>query len=99
MPQFDVLRVRSTGEAVIDCQSDLLRDLPTRFVIPLFPLDSGLPVAGRLNPTLRVGDDKLVLGTQYALSIPLSELSGAIASLERDRIEIIGALDVLISGV
>ena len=99
MAQFDVLRVRSSNELVIDCQSNLLRHLPTRFVIPLFPLDAGFTPAQHLNPILQAGSEKLMLGTQYALSIPLRELTETVWSLEAFRLDIIRALDVMLGGV
>jgi toxin CcdB len=97
--QFDLLRVRSTGEILVDCQSDLLRHLPTRFAIPLFPVDAGFTPAERLNPVFEVEGESLILGTQYAVALPLRELTEAGGSLDQFRLQIIGALDLLIGGV
>ena len=99
MAQFDVMTVRSTGELVVDCQANLLRHLPTRFVIPLFPLGMDLEPSQRLNPMFEIYDQSMLLATQYAVSIPLAELQEANMNLERHSYEITGAIDVLISGI
>jgi toxin CcdB len=99
MAQFDLMTVRNTGELVVDCQSDLLRHLPTRFVIPFFELGMDLEPSGRLNPVFEVAGRNMLLGTQYAVSIPMAELARADGSLEQHAYEITGALDMLIGGV
>ncbi len=99
MVQFDVLVVRNTGERVVDCQSDLLRHLPTRVVIPLFEAGEALVPTSRLNPTFTIEGQPLILAPQYLVSIPIAEMTPSGASLAANDFAIIDALDMLISGV
>jgi toxin CcdB len=93
--QFDVLRV--TGNVlVLDCQADLLADLPTRFVVPLRASDEIGP--SRLTPLLRVGADEWVMVTPLARAIGTREVQGMVANLSGQEWAIKAALDMLISG-
>ena len=95
MAQFDVLRV--TGDVlVLDCQSDLLVDLPTRFVVPLRELDRiHLP---RLTPSFDIAGRTLTMITPLARSIDKRDVTGKVASLAAHEYEIKNALDMLTSG-
>lgn len=95
MAQFDVYRVRGGG-MVVDGQSDLLDDLPTRFVIPLREKDNS--ALGRLTPILRVGNREFALVTPLAGAIDVRDIETIIVSLTAYEYEIKGALDMLISG-
>ncbi|MCY7280036.1 MAG: CcdB family protein [Sphingomonas bacterium] len=97
MAQFDVHRL---GDGlVIDCQSDLLTGIDTRFVVPLVsPILAG-PMARRLNPVFLVGGEEQVMLTPAASSVYTRELGPIVASLADRSFEIAGAIDVLISGV
>lgn len=97
MAQFDVHRV--DGVLVVDCQSDLLASLNTRVVIPLLERDAGLKPATRLNPVLDVEGSPYVMATQFIATVPAQLLGSAIASLAARNIEIIGAMDFLLTGV
>lgn len=99
MAQFDLMQVSRTGELVVDCQSDLLRHLPTRFVIPLFDMNGEIEPGGRLNPVFDVRGVSMLLGTQYAVSIPLAELRGEGFNLASHEYEITGAIDMLVGGI
>ncbi len=95
MAQFDVLRV--TGDVlVIDCQSDFLADLPTRFVVPLRPL--GDIVLPRLTPNFVIDGETLTMVTPLARSIGKRDIVGRVASLAEHEDEIKAALDMLLSG-
>lgn len=95
MAQFDVVRV--TGNVlVLDCQSDFLGDLPTRFVVPLRPSDQiMLP---RLTPTFTVDGQSLTMLTPLARSIAKRDIIGTVVSLADHEYEIKAALDMLVSG-
>lgn len=99
MAQFEVMVVRSTGEYVVDCQANLLRHLPTRVVAPLFRPDEGIQRGGRLNPAFDVGGAELILAPQFLVSIPTTELRNQGTSLEAHEFEIMGAIDMLITGI
>jgi len=73
--------------------------LDTRFVIPLGSRLQAPPPAQRMNPIFAIDGREHVLLTQGALTIRRRELGEAVASLADRRLDIIGALDVLITGV
>jgi toxin CcdB len=98
MAQFDVLRLKS-GDWVIDCQTDLLDGISTRFVVPLALPEDAPPVRPRLNPIFDVAGERRVMVTQFAGAIALPELAGKITSLSAEEYTIRNALDMLLSGV
>ena len=95
MAQFEVYRVRGGG-LVIDCQSDLLRDLPTRFVVPLRARDQS--VMERLNPVFDIDGQPFAMVTQLAGMVEARELTHSVASLVTQEYVIKSAIDMLISG-
>ena len=97
MARFDVYRT-ADGAVVVDCQADLLQHLKTRFVIPLLPPVLEPPVTEKLNPSFLIEDELYVLFPQFAASVRISELKEVIASLADNDAEIIGAIDMLVSG-
>lgn len=100
MAQFDVHQLRPDYDLVVDCQSDLLDDLPRRFVVPLLPeATAELQLLGRLTPVFEVRGERLVFAPPLAGTATVRELGPPIASLAHDRDRIVGAINVLISGV
>lgn len=98
MAQFDVRRTLD-GALVIDCQSNLLRHLNTRLVVPLLHVSEFDVVARRLNPLFTIEGTDYVMYTQFAATLSVSQLGEVIMSLDDESLTIIGALDVLITGV
>ena len=100
MARFDVIRLRSSEGLVLDCQADLLRQLSTRFVVPLVPLDRApaSPMA-RLNPIFVVDGQQLVMLTQFAATEDVRELGAVVTSLIAEETHITNALDVLLTGI
>ena len=97
MAQFDVHRL---GDGlVVDCQSDLLNHIDSRFVVPLAPHEFAAIAARRLNPSLEIEGQTCIMVTQQAASVPRGELGPAVASLADRSFEITDAIDVLLSGV
>ena len=97
MAQFDVHRF---GRGlVIDCQSDLLSHIETRFVIPLVPRAMAQVAARRLNPHVVIEGEELIMVTQAASAVLARDFGDTILSLADRSFEITDALDVLISGV
>ena len=84
---------------VLDCQTDILAHLNTRLVVPLLSSDRGLEPARHLNPVFSLGGTDHVLVTQFAASIPASELDQPVGSLASDRYAVHNALDFLITGI
>ena len=97
MPQFDVYRTRS-GDLLIDCQTNVLAHLNTRFVVPLLPLEPALCGPPRLNPQFRVDGTIHVMVTEFAATVPARELARQVTSLADDYITIENAIDYLLNG-
>jgi toxin CcdB len=95
--QFDVYRLDYI--LVVDCQSDLLSHIDTRFVVPLAPATFGAMAARRLNPAFEIDGETYIFVAQQAASVPRSALAQAVASLADHSFEITDAIDVLLSGV
>src|SRR3546814_1141662 len=98
MAKFGVYRLRDGNGYLLDCQADLLRDLNTRFVVPLLPVDTAPKPAARLNPIFEIQGEQYMMVTQFAATVPSSELRTLVMSLSEQGITIGNALDMLISG-
>jgi toxin CcdB len=103
--QFTIHRNRNPQSKAIfplllDVQSDLLEDLPTRTVIPLTQSASlAQKPLSRLTPFIPVEGKPYMLLTYQLASIPKSVLGSEVSDAAEHRDTIIGALDFLISGV
>ncbi|CAH0353226.1 MAG: CcdB family protein [Sphingobium sp.] len=97
MAQFDVYRFE--GTLVLDCQSDLLAYLNTRVVVPLLEHSTELNPAARLNPAFEIQGRSYIMATQFVATVSASNLSEPVTSLADHHINIIGAMDVLLTGV
>jgi len=105
MPQFTLYKNEdsSSNEVYpyfIDVQNSLFSDLNSRLVIPLSPhrlLNN--TDAKKLCPIIHIDKDDFVLLTHQMTSVPRSILNTEVTSLEGSRYEIIGAIDMLISGI
>jgi toxin CcdB len=84
---------------VLDAQSDLLSDLPTRMVIPLARPEAieALPIL-RLNPKVAVEGTPLIALTQDMAPVPRRLLQSPLGNLSSQRAEILAALDFLFTG-
>jgi toxin CcdB len=97
MAQYDVHRI---GDGlVVDCQSDLLAHIASRFVVPLVPRAEAPVPAGRLNPAFQIDGLAHIMVTEAAAAVPAKALGPVVESLRDRSFEITDALDVLISGV
>ncbi len=104
MPQFMVYRntnpkSKAALPYLVDIQNDLLSDLHTRVVIPLF-LRRGMNIKPItvLTPEFEVEGKKVVLLTPQLAGISSQELRSPVASLSQKRTEITAALDLLVTG-
>lgn len=98
MAQFDVYLGTERGHYLLDCQANVLRDFVTRLTVPLLPAE-GARRATRLHPLFEIEGERLVMVTHLASAIPVGELARRVVSLSDERLTIIGALDVLTTGV
>ncbi|WP_298451760.1 CcdB family protein [uncultured Marinobacter sp.] len=105
MAQFDVYqnpsKISETYYAyLVDVQSPLLKGLVTRTVIPLGKRSAfgGQAMRG-LTPEITVADQELLLLTPQISSVPEKQLKNPIGSLSHFRDQIVGALDLAITGI
>lgn len=105
MAQFDVYRnpnaaTRARVPYLLDVQSDLLDPLATRIVVPLCKPEvlSGKP-AERLNPAFEVEGRKLLMLTPELAGVSRKALGERVANLAAERPAIIGALDLVLTGI
>ena len=84
----------------IDIQNALLSGLNSRLVIPLSSHKAlNETDAKRLCPIIHLDEGNFVLLTHQMTSVPKSILKTEVTSLENFRYEILGAIDLLISGI
>ena len=100
--QFMVYRNNGNSRAypyLLDVQSDIIGELNTRLVIPLFLLDevSGRP-ARRLNPVPNVDGEDFLVMTHEMASVRHSQLGEEVVSVREQRQAIKNALDFLLDG-
>ena len=98
MAKFDVYRSRGVAVYLLDCQADLLSDVNKRFVVPLMLETDAPKPAGRLKPVFEIEGKPCVMVTQFAATVPVSELKVRLVSLREDSLAIGNALDMLICG-
>lgn len=96
--QFDVYANAGEPLAVI-IQSDLLSDLATRVIIPLFEPISDKEVMRALNPQVTFQSRTLILSPQLMATVFVSDLGEHLGTLDKDRDVIIRAVDALLSGI
>lgn len=98
MAQFDIHSVEAEGALVVDCQCDLLDDLATRIVIPLYPADQPGWTFPRLTPTVHLGEESFILATSDMATIARRDLGPRLGSIADQRYVILNAIDFLLTG-
>ena len=84
----------------VDVQSDLLSDLNSRIVIPLSAQKTLNNLnAKRLCPIIKIDDKPFILLTHQMTSVPCSILKKEVITLEHYRYDILGAIDLLLTGI
>ncbi|TDT40420.1 toxin CcdB [Halospina denitrificans] len=105
MAQFDVYPNPSKASRahypyLVDIQSSLLTDLATRIVIPLSKHSAlGSQSMRGLTPEISFDDQQLLLMTPQISSVPEKHLKNPVGSLSHFRDQIVGALDLAITGI
>jgi len=91
---------KKTYPYFVDVQNDLLGELSSRIVIPL-SLYTALNKtnAKKLCPVIEIKKEFFVLLTHQITSVPRSILKKKVTSLEKFRYEILGAIDLLVTGI
>lgn len=95
MARHDVYR--GAGAYLLDCQSDYLGGLDTRFVVPLLP-EGKVPKVHRLNPVFSIEGERVVMATQLGSSVQTRQLRDPITSLADQHDVIMNTFDVLLTG-
>lgn len=104
MPQFTVYEnrnpaTRTTVPFLLDIQNDLLEDLESRVVVPLYPAGAWKgKLLRRLTPVFEVEGQPVVMLTPQLAGIPRRELGAPVTQLDRQRAEILAAIDFLVTG-
>ena len=84
----------------VDVQSDLLRDLQTRVVIPVTKLAAhDKKPLKHLTPIVDIGSQRFLLLTPQLAGVASKDLGSPIASVAQFRTEIVAALNFLIAGI
>lgn len=105
MPQFTVYKNKNPNTKahvpyLLDVQSNLLSELGTRVVIPLYAY---AVLKGKLlttlTPTFEIEGKNYVLMTLQLAGISKKELGAKVAELTAHRDSIIAALDFLTAGI
>ena len=97
MAQFDVYAGARGRGYLLDCQAKVMKDLGSRVVIPLLPLND-VTLIPRLHPTFTVEGREHVMATHLIFAIPAERLGPTVLSLEQHRFDILNAIDMLFSG-
>ncbi len=103
MAQFDIHsntneRTRAQIPYLLDVQSDLLDSLATRVVVPLIAVERIARPITRLNPVFEVGGANVVMSTPELAGVAISTLGPVVMSVKHHRVDIINALDLLLTG-
>jgi toxin CcdB len=105
MPQFSVYKNKNAATKarvpyLLDIQSNLLSELETRVVVPLY---AATAVKGKaltvLTPIFEIEGKEYVAMTPQLAGISKKELGAEVAELAARRGTIIAALDFLITGI
>jgi toxin CcdB len=98
MARFQVYRMRQGEMLAVDLQADMLSNLPSRVMAPLYRVQDMPWAMARLNPRFNIDGDAYVMATQRMASLPLVDVGPVIAYLSSRADDITAALDFLFQG-
>lgn len=103
MAQFDVYanpnpETKRAIPYLLDVQADLLNNLTTRVVVPLYSASAMCKAAQHLNPRFSIKKASVIMSTAELAGVSMHNLGDKVCSLKEHRSEIIAALDFLITG-
>jgi toxin CcdB len=104
MAQFDVYLNQNEKTApeipfLLDLQTNLLDDLTSRVVAPLYTVTAFGTPARHLNPQFTINQVDVVMSSAELAGVPVKILGEKIVNLEDRREGIIAALDFLFTGI
>ncbi len=82
-----------------DVQTELLRDLDSRVVIPIVPVQEAKAYPKNLCPVVEIRNAKFALLTHQITTVPSSFLEYKEGTLSLNRDDIISGLDFLLTGI
>lgn len=98
MARFHVYRLKSAGVLLLDLQAELHDGLPSRVMVPLYPVDDMPWSISRLNPRFLIGNIPHVMATQRMAAVDKREIGDMVADLSSFSDIIILATDFLFQG-
>ncbi|MFA7062133.1 MAG: CcdB family protein [Pedobacter sp.] len=103
MAQFDVYanphpETKRIIPYLLDIQTDLLNNLTTHVVIPLYTVSAMGKVAKYLNLQFSVKRTTVIMSTAELAGVAVNSLGEKVCSLKDHRNEIIAAIDFLVTG-
>lgn len=98
MARFDVYRT-SYGTVLLDCQTDFLTRVETRLVAPLRLRAQIRQPIRRLMPIFNIDGVEYVMITPLLAAVPRNDVGKRIGSLADQHDEIMGAIDLLLTGI
>jgi len=103
MAQFDVYSnpnpvTKRVIPYLLDIQTDLLNNLTTRVVIPLYTVSAMGKPAKHLNLQFSVKRTTVIMSTAELAGVAVNSLGEKVCSLKDNRNEIIAAIDFLVTG-
>lgn len=98
MARFHVYRLRTDGVLAVDLQANILDDLPSRIMAPLYPVADMFWSISRLNPRFLIGGEFHAMATQRMAAVAVSEIGPEVANLSGKGDDIVAAMDFLFQG-
>jgi toxin CcdB len=105
MAQFTIYQNKNSQSKkefplLLDIQTNLLDSLQTTVVVPLKKLESNKnKVFTQLTPTLDIEGTVYLMLTPQLAGVQRKELGKSVANIEHARMEILNALDFLLTGI
>jgi toxin CcdB len=98
MARFQVYRLKSEPILALDLQSNILSDLPSRVMVPLYLVGDMSWSISRLNPRFLINGEHYVMATQRMAALSVSEIGEIVADLTGHADAITAATDFLFQG-
>jgi len=104
MAQFDVytnpnLESQQRIPYLLDIQADLLDNLSTRVLVPLYHQGNIIRLLQHLNPTVHVNDSPFIASVAELSAVSVHVLSNPVDNISHEHERIIAAIDLLMTGV
>lgn len=98
MARFSAYRMTSSHILALNLQADILDDLKTRIIAPLYPVSELSWTMSRLNPRFTINSETYVMATQRMVAVPVHEMGEFVIDLSKHSDAIIAATDFLFQG-